>query len=225
MRGSELGRYAADLPEGEDVATMKNPPLKIVQIKGKGNAKPKEEYLPFVQDFVRGGEWSDVGDLKNTGLIDTQRLMHEGVRQKYSEHGIPNPRYMTAEEFDNLPNPTTLQGIEKLPPEGEGMRHGGSVHISDNPDTMMMELGDRHFQVGGIVDAAARTAKAAKAAQMKKAMKASEALAQIEGKNLNITQADRTKVGEGLLGGPGFSGLQLQEGPHKQAGAVWGVKL
>ena len=104
------------------------------------------------------------------------------------------------------------------------MKHGGSVYISDNPDTMMMELGDKHFQVGGIVDAAARTAKAAKAAHMKKAMKASEALAQIEGKNLNITQADRTKVGEGLLGGPGFSGLHLQEGPHKQAGAVWGVK-
>jgi hypothetical protein len=294
MRGSELGRYAADLPEGEDVATMKNPPLKIVQIKGKGNRAPKEGYLPFVQDFVRGGKWSDVGDLQNTGLhklgseyltlpeaevrykpkvqealsfLDTHPILEEHriadkAYQNFSGN-IPSPEYeqmqrgagkpisenvpYTIRELRALlsapedwvernetiyrPISTALEkinqakkelGIADLPPEG--MKHGGSVYISDNPDTMMMELGDRHFQVGGIVDAAARAAKAAKAAQMKKAMKASEALAQIEGKNLNITQADRTKVGEGLLGGPGFSGLQLQEGPHKEVGAVWGVK-
>ena len=104
------------------------------------------------------------------------------------------------------------------------MKAGGKVHVSDNPDSMMLEMEDQKFQVGGIVDVAARAAKAAKAAQMKKAMKASEALAQIEGKRLNVTQADRTKVGQGYLGGPGFSGLQLQEGPHKDVGAVWGVK-
>ena len=294
MRGSELGRYAADLPEGEDVATMKNPPLKIVQIKGKGNRAPKEEYLPFVQDFVRGGKWSDVGDLQNTGLIKAQNNQyiteaeakeHFSPRVKkaidflqshpafeeqrlarakrnkdllnmdfdqqreleriYGAPITPNSRYSASELFsiiqrpeENISGPSDLypslnhwlEEAEKgmahhgYTPPTEGMKAGGSVHISDNPDTMMMELGDKHFQVGGIVDAAARAAKAAKAAQMKKAMKASEALAQIEGKNLNITQADRTKVGEGLLGGPGFSGLQLQEGPHKQAGAVWGVK-
>jgi len=200
MRGSELGRYAADLPEGEDVAAMKNPPNRIVQIKGKQNAAPKEDYLPYVQDFVRSGEWSDVGDLKNTGL----------VRQ--------DGKYMTQSEYDNY----LLNQLQ--PPEGEGMKAGGKVHISDNPDSMMLEMEDQKFQVGGIVDVAARAAKAAKAAQMKKAMKASEALAQIEGKRLNVTQADRTKVGQGYLGGPGFSGLQLQEGPHKDVGAVWGVK-
>jgi len=42
---------------------------KIVQIKGKGNLKPADEYQPFVQDFVKSGKWSDVGDLQNTGLI------------------------------------------------------------------------------------------------------------------------------------------------------------
>lgn len=44
----------------------------IKQVKGKQNLAPKEEYLPFVQDFVRnsplGGGWGRVGDLKNTGL-------------------------------------------------------------------------------------------------------------------------------------------------------------
>ena len=33
----------------------------IVQIKGKQNRAPKEDYLPFVQDFVKSGNWSDVG--------------------------------------------------------------------------------------------------------------------------------------------------------------------
>jgi len=44
-------------------------PSEIVQIKGKANRAPKEEYLPAVQDFVRSGKWSKVGDLQNVGLI------------------------------------------------------------------------------------------------------------------------------------------------------------
>jgi hypothetical protein len=48
----------------------KEPQLEIVQIKGKGNAAPVDEYLPFVQDFVRSGKWGRVGDLRNTGLIE-----------------------------------------------------------------------------------------------------------------------------------------------------------
>lgn len=50
---------------------------RIVQIKGKGNAKPKDEYLPFVQDFVRSGKWGDIGDAANTGLTpeEIQQLL------------------------------------------------------------------------------------------------------------------------------------------------------
>lgn len=40
----------------------------IVQIKGKANRAPNEEYLPMVQDFVRSGKWSKVHDLENAGL-------------------------------------------------------------------------------------------------------------------------------------------------------------
>ena len=50
----------------------------------------------------------------------------------------------------------------------------------------------------------------------------SEALGKHEGKTLMITQADRTKVGEGFLGGPGFSSLQLTD--PRYAEAAWGVK-
>jgi len=48
----------------------------IIQIKGKQNLAPKEDYLPFVQDFVKSGKWSDVGDLENTGLRKTPKGYH-----------------------------------------------------------------------------------------------------------------------------------------------------
>ena len=55
------------------------------------------------------------------------------------------------------------------------------------------------------------------------AVKASEALGKHEGKTLMTTQADRTKVGEGFLGGPGFSGIQLYDPAYADVGATWAV--
>lgn len=43
-------------------------PDDIIQIKGKQNAKPKDEYLPFVRDFVQSGKWGQIGDEENSGL-------------------------------------------------------------------------------------------------------------------------------------------------------------
>jgi hypothetical protein len=57
----------------------------------------------------------------------------------------------------------------------------------------------------------------------KEAIKASEALGAHEGKTLMTTQADRTKVGEGYLGGPGFSGIQLYDPAYADVGATWAV--
>jgi hypothetical protein len=65
------GNNMSDVGQGFDMFIKQKgikSPEKIIQIKGKGNAKPKEEYLPFVQDFVKSGKWSDVGDFKNTDL-------------------------------------------------------------------------------------------------------------------------------------------------------------
>jgi PcfJ-like protein len=55
----------------------------IVQIKGKQNRAPKDDYLPFVQDFVKSGQWGNVGDLGNTGLVK-----------------LPDGRYITQQQFD-----------------------------------------------------------------------------------------------------------------------------
>lgn len=63
-RSTATKKLLPSLTEGLD-----QPPASIVQIKGKQNAAPNPEYLPFVQDFVRSGKWSDVGDLQNSGLL------------------------------------------------------------------------------------------------------------------------------------------------------------
>jgi hypothetical protein len=56
-------------------------------------------------------------------------------------------------------------------------------------------------------------------------MRMSEALgnAGAEGKTLNLTQADRSRVFGPNKGGTGFSGLQLTSPAHQQAGTTWGV--
>jgi hypothetical protein len=82
-------------------------PQQITQIKGKSNRAPKEEYLPFVQDFVKSGQWGDVGDLRNTGLVDTkQPFAYQDVPSdlwKVQEKlGEDSSRYMTQDELKGL---------------------------------------------------------------------------------------------------------------------------
>lgn len=83
----------------------------IEQIKGKQNLAPKDEYLPFVQDFVRnnplGSGWGRVGDLRNTGL------------RKVGD------RYVTLDELKDLPKtsdgfPIDYDPLDDLPDWKEG---------------------------------------------------------------------------------------------------------
>lgn len=75
------------VPEGEEPGTQPS----IVQIKGKGNAAPKDEYQPFVQDFIKnsplGTGWADVGDLQNAGLRRTRDIWNDLERAKIKEAG------------------------------------------------------------------------------------------------------------------------------------------
>ena len=84
-------------------------PDEIVQIKGKGNKAPKEDYLPAVQDFVRSGQWGRVGDLGNTGL-----------RRVEDTSGV---RYLTEQEFKDA--------LENSPkPDLSGYATGGAVETA-----------------------------------------------------------------------------------------------
>lgn len=82
----------------------------IVQIKGKQNRAPKEDYLPFVQDFVKSGQWSNVGDLGNTGLVK-----------------LPDGRYITAQQAE--------QGIAAIPDiTGNAVYDPSYLHAMDPED-------------------------------------------------------------------------------------------
>jgi hypothetical protein len=85
-----------------------NLPEDIIQIKGKQNRAPKDDYLPFVQDFVKSGQWGNVGDLRNARLVKlpdgryiTQQQADEGIAAMtgtriYSNEALQN---LTPEEW------------------------------------------------------------------------------------------------------------------------------
>jgi hypothetical protein len=69
----------------------------INQIKGKGNAKPVEEYIPFVQDFIKSQNWYDVGEIKNADMIKA----YKGQRLPGTNQQIP-PGYYTFRDLEKL---------------------------------------------------------------------------------------------------------------------------
>ena len=142
---------------------------KITQIKGKTNRAPKEDYLPFVQDFVKSGQWSDVGDLQNTGLYSAKDVinfmpenftMSRNARQLAigrARQAKDMPDYMTKPEYEAMllkHAPEDIWAAEKAklatdddellrqlrPPEG--MARGGPVSLD--------QLAAR-YEKGGVV--------------------------------------------------------------------------
>lgn len=67
----------------------------IVQIKGKGNKKPADEYLPYVQDLVASGKWDpNIGDFRNTGLVRLKSRAGAGDMFSRPEDVAPFRRYL-----------------------------------------------------------------------------------------------------------------------------------
>ena len=122
---------------------------KITQIKGKGNAKPVADYIPYVQDFVKSGNWSTVGDISNAGLRDVHDWVNPDTRKAYEQYKLNVPRFATDEELDKLHNEyLRLAEPQNYKPPAEGLKRGGKVSISNNPDTMMLELGNQKMKNG-----------------------------------------------------------------------------
>lgn len=121
----------------EQVRPGLTPPPNIRQIKGKQNKAPNPEYLPFVQDFVKSGQWSDVEDLQNTGLVkltpESFKSLGPSGEEAYSilkQRGEFLPETEMKEIYD------TLYNTGRLPKTyyDEGFAHGGSVN-QNNPLT------------------------------------------------------------------------------------------
>jgi len=218
---------------------------RISQIKGKQNAAPNEEYLPYVQDFVRSGQYSDVGDLANTGLKPLTHINEDTI----NKIGLKIPKYVTEQELKDLNNfiynykpehglphevplPESIQKFrsEKTPPEG--MAQGGAIHMQVGGLSALAKLGKAGTKLSKAEEAALRargmgvpSVDFADPMNPKDIMRMSEALgnAGAEGMTLNLTQADRSRVFGPNKGGTGFSGLQLTSKPHQKAGTTWGV--
>ena len=127
----------------------------ISQIKGFKNKKPADEYLPFVQDFIKSDNWSDVGDLKNSGMIDIQKssvpwpenttgrqvdaLLGGGINgtktpkykssdfYKLAEQDLGS-RYVTEQDYQGW----LTKQLDLITPT-EGMAHGGLVSTNFDP--------------------------------------------------------------------------------------------
>ena len=110
-------------PEALDatLADINNLSPKINQIKGFRNKKPADEYLPFVQDFVKSGKWSRVDDLQNTGLVDLQQF----PKRMEALGG----RYVLESDLNNYLE--SMPGERFQPPEG--MAQGGLVSNHFDP--------------------------------------------------------------------------------------------
>lgn len=138
---------------------------RIVQIKGKANRKPKDEYLPFVQDFVRSGKWSDVGDIQNTGMRATRDVFSEGELAKLREAGEDLPHILSGQDIQRLHNMIVPEGRRlKYDDYGNvignefGFAEGGMVGDPQGEDQMgvnrMVELqegGVPQYAGGGLV--------------------------------------------------------------------------
>jgi hypothetical protein len=163
-----------DLNDIEIRMARENLPPYIKQIKGKGNDRPIEKYDPFTQDFVKSNKWLYVDDLKNTGLYkaDPDELgmylpndielynmpeKRSDMLKRAKEAGLfpEGQDYLTRAEWEDIlrkqyqaENPPKPD----VPPDLGGMKRGGKVSISNNPDTMMMELGNKRMKEGGSED-------------------------------------------------------------------------
>lgn len=121
--GKELGASPEYTAYVEEVS--KNPLLEIAQIKSTLNRAPLDEFIPYVQDFVRLGNWSNVKDIGHAKMVD----MRNRFGNKLPEGTSP---YMTYEEqatFNKQYPELTTQGYDEaggLDGEPE-FRNGGLI--------------------------------------------------------------------------------------------------
>jgi hypothetical protein len=82
----------------------KNPEFEIVQIKGAKNSAPKDEYVPFIQDFIRSGNFSDIGDLENAQMVKASQTFNKTELEYLKNHGaeLKGEEYLTKAEVEAL---------------------------------------------------------------------------------------------------------------------------
>ena len=122
----------------------------IRQIRGKNNAAPADQYQPYVQDFVKSGNWADVQDLENARLstlddhdYDDAGMAIMQLRERMKEAGTtPDQKYFTEQELRDLMD---QYGIE------QNFAQGGLVaspaQIGYNPQTVQSIVDQLHQEM------------------------------------------------------------------------------
>jgi hypothetical protein len=118
------------------LAELNNKPSKILEIKGKNNRKPNPEYIPFVQDFIKSGNWSEIRDLHHTDLYDVaHHSLKDFIPQSFDasasdrmiaiaaarRNGELMKGLMTREEWEPI--------VQKYLPQKKAQ--GGAVHMAE----------------------------------------------------------------------------------------------
>lgn len=116
-----------------DEWAAKNPIVypNIAQIKGKQNAAPHDDYVPYVQDFIRSQPWGRVQELRNAKMYDSSVLNDSHATTKHLREKIGDAPYYTESDLDDA----TIKAL------GEGHADGGLIH-----DTIMRAAHKRALQ-------------------------------------------------------------------------------
>lgn len=148
----KLGRRPTQ--EEWDAAMAQKEP-KIVQIKGKGNRAPTEEYLPFVQDFVRnsplGQSWGEVQEARNAGLRKATDVFNSNELAKLQQAGaeLPAHGWLGGQDIQQLHNLIT--------PEGKRLKYDTAGNIIGDEANNFARGGAVHgYAGGGVVESLAK---------------------------------------------------------------------
>jgi hypothetical protein len=175
----EMGSHYATLRDAKEKGWLYHPRVpywidqaslnpSIVQIKGKGNKAPKEDYLPAVQDFVRSGNFGKVGDLQNTGLVKfgneyrtPSELLYktdegdwinlaDAAKQYFPDNPAKQQNFM-----QGAVDPSLIGSYIKLADQPEGFARGGAVHgyQAGGAARTLPELHQRYAEGGAVTGA------------------------------------------------------------------------
>lgn len=112
--------YARAAQGWEVVADAPITPYRAGRIIDRG---PKEEHLPFIQDFVRSGRWGRVGDAQNAGVRRFTDVFSSNELRLLQEAGaeLPSSGWLSGEDIQRLHN--------MIVPEGQRLKYDARGNI------------------------------------------------------------------------------------------------
>jgi hypothetical protein len=155
LRGEGLSEEAA-IRQAEKLYPESETFSRIIQIKGKGNRAPKEEYLPFVQDFVKNGNWSQINDVRNAGLRRYTDVFNDAEQRKIEALNLPVPDHywLTGDQIQTLHN--------AINPEGKRLKYNAYGNIVGDEAKYasggLAKGGEVKMQAGGLGKVASKGA-------------------------------------------------------------------